>query len=284
MAGRAYAPYNSYSGNLAREKRRRFFIRLSVSMFCGVMLGGISAYALFYSGWLDVNSISINGLKSITEDQVSPTIKTMIEENVVPILRIRFQKNVLFFDPGPVKKAIIAQFPVIRTIEISKELPHKIIVDIIERNAWGTWCANGDSSSMPLRQSSGQATTSCRYFDEEGVLWGKSLRSSGVLLLNVEDLRKIEGQNKISPQLLAGIKELVAGLGNIDIKINKIEIPADFIGEFRTYTTRSYYLIFNINSSIKEQINVLRILLKEKGEGFNPQYIDLKIEGRAYFK
>src|SRR3989344_3293469 len=130
MAGRTYQPQNSYAGNLAREKRRRFFIRILVSVFCGAMLGGISAYALFYSGWMDINSISINGLKSVTEDQVSPTIKTLIEKNVLPILQIRFQKNVLFFNPKPVKEAILAKFSVIKGIEISKELPHKITVNI----------------------------------------------------------------------------------------------------------------------------------------------------------
>lgn len=263
-----YSGHNSYSGNLARKKRRRFFIRLLVSVFFGFMLGGASAYALFYSGWLEVNSISINGLKSVTEDQISLTIKAMIEKNVVPILNIRFQKNVLFFDPEPVQEAILAQFPEIKKVEITKELPHKIIVNITERVALGTWCSNEQ----------------CRYFDEEGVLWGKSLRSSGALLLNVEDLRQIEGQKKIGPQLLSGIKELVSGLENIGVKINKIEIPADSIGEFRVYTTRGYYLTLNIQSNIKDQINVLRILLKEKGESFNPQYIDLKVEGRAYYK
>src|SRR3989344_1950689 len=229
MTGRAYQPRNSYVDNLARERRRRFFIRLLASVFCGVMLGGVSAYCLFYSGWMDINSISINGLKSITEDQISPTIRTMIEKNVVPILNIRFQRNVFFFNPKPVKEAILARFPVIKAIEISKDLPHKITLNITERTVLGTWCLNN----------------SCHYFDEEGVLWGKALKSSGSLLLNVEDLRPNEGQAKIDTQMLAGIKEAVSGLQNIGVKINKIEIPQDSIGEFKIYTTRGYYLILS---------------------------------------
>ena len=267
MASGSYN-YSRYGDNLAREKWRRFFIRISIATFCGAMLGGISGYALFYSGWLDINSISINGLKSVTEDQVSPTIKTMIEKNVLPILRIRFQENVIFFDSDMAKESILAQFPAIKEVEIIKELPHEIIVNLTERVALGTWC---------LGQN-------CYYFDDEGVLWGKALRSSGSLLLNVEDLRKSDNSTKVDVQLLAGIKELISALENISIKINRIEIPADSIGEFRAYTTHGYYLILNMESSVKDQVTVLRILLKEKGEGFNPQYIDLKVEGRAYYK
>ena len=130
----------------------------------------------------------------------------------------------------------------------------------------------------------------CYYFDDEGVLWGKALRSSGSLLLNVDDLRPtVEGGStdssiKVDDQLLRAIKELTDELKNIDIKINKIEIPSDSIGELRIYTIRGYYLIVDIESSIKSQIDILRILLKEKGESFSPQYINLKVEGRAYYK
>ena len=229
MAGRTYQPRNPYVDNLARERRRRFFIRLLASVFCGVMLGGVSAYGLFYSGWMDINSISINGLKSITEDQISPTIRTMIEKNVVPILNIRFQRNVFFFNPKPVKEAILARFPVIKAIEISKDLPHKITLNITERTVLGTWCLNN----------------SCHYFDEEGVLWGKALKSSGSLLLNVEDFRQSEGRTKIDGQFLVGIKELTNELKNINLKINKIEIPKDSVGEFKVYNGLEREVLFS---------------------------------------
>ncbi|MBI2064929.1 MAG: FtsQ-type POTRA domain-containing protein [Candidatus Yanofskybacteria bacterium] len=284
MAGRAYQPRGSYVDNLARERRRRFFIRVLASVLCGVMLVGVSAYALFYSGWMDINSISVNGLKSVTEDQISPTIKTMIERDIVPILQIRFQKNVLFFDPEPVKNAILSQFPVIKSIDISKKMPHEIIVNIVERTALGAWCFDRGSSTSFDRAQDKSLTTSCQYFDEEGVLWGKALRSSGSLLLNVDDLRPSEGRTKADVQLLAETKELVNGLQGIGLKVNKIEIPQDSIGEFKAYINRGYYLILDTDSDIENQVNILRILLKDKGESFKPQYIDLRVEGRAYYK
>ena len=268
MAGRDYQPHNSYSGNLARKRQRRFFAKLTIFLVAGLISVAGLIYLFFFAPYLKITEKNINGLKSVEAGEVLSIVDLEVNKNILSFLGLKFLNNIVLFDSKFLKDKILAQLPVIRGVEIVKEYPHKISINITERTALGTWCLD----------------RGCYYFDEDGVLWGKALRSSGSLLLNVEDLRPAEGRVKIDIQMLAGIKELVSGLENIGVKVNRIEIPADSIGEFRVYTTRGYYLILNIESNIKDQINVFRILLKEKGEGFNPQYIDLKVEGRAYFK
>ena len=63
-------------------------------------------------------------------------------------------------------------------------------------------------------------------------------------------------------------------------------IPENSFDEFRVYTDRGFYLIFSLDSNIKNQTDVLRIFLDEKSKdpNFNPQYLDLRIDGRIYYK
>ena len=70
-----------------------------------------------------------------------------------------------------------------------------------------------------------------------------------------------------------------------NIRVNKIEIRPDSINDFYIYTTNGFYIIFNMEISIPKQIEVLKIFLAEKGQDFKPtEYIDLRIEGRVYYK
>ena len=51
-----------------------------------------------------------------------------------------------------------------------------------------------------------------------------------------------------------------------------------------------YYIIFSTDSDIKNQLDVLKIFLNDKTNnsapvgGFHPQYIDLRIENKIYYK
>lgn len=278
--------YNSYSDNLAREKRRRFFVRILVVIFCLVILIGAGIYAIFYSGWLDITSISFNGLRSVTQIEISSIIDSQIEKNIMSILNIRLYKNTLSFDPKAIEAAILNQFPVIKNVKVSKDFLHNIAIDITERTALGTWCFNNDGSTSFGKTQDKLFTISCRYFDEDGVLWGEALKSSGTLLLVVDDFRLTleDNQNRIESKLLEKIMETVKPLNDLDLKIRKIEITADSIDDFRAYLAQNYYLIFTTEFDINTQVKVLKIFLSNQSKDFNPEYIDLRIEGRVYYK
>ena len=265
-----YSGYNSYGDNLARGKRRRFFIRILMVLFCGVVLVGAGIYMFFYSGWLDITQTSLNGLTSITGEEIYASFNSIIQGDILPILDIQLQKNIFFFNPSPVRETILAQFPVIKDIKISKDFPHSVSIDITERTAIGTWCFNEE----------------CMYFDEEGVLWGKALKSSGTLLLIVDDLRLVseDSRNKIDNDLLEKILKTVETVKALELKVRRIEITQDSIGDFKIYTMQGYYLTFNTESDIDYQINILRIFLDDKPNDFRPEYIDLRVEGRIYYK
>ena len=70
------------------------------------------------------------------------------------------------------------------------------------------------------------------------------------------------------------------------IKTRSVTIPENSVDEFRVAAAGGYDILFSLDSDYKNQLSVLRIFLDQKGKdpAFDPQYLDLRIDGRVYFK
>ena len=63
MKSGVYPGYNSYGGILARKKQRRFLLWLLVAVVIILALAGSVVYLLFFSPWMKITNIEINGLE-----------------------------------------------------------------------------------------------------------------------------------------------------------------------------------------------------------------------------
>lgn len=261
--------YNKYGENLARKKRRRFYLWISGSI-SAVLIAGVSVfYILFYSNMMQITDISITGLKTIEASQFYESINSNLNQNALGINSLKPNKNILFFDTDSMRNEFIEKFPILKSLTIKKEYFHKIALEFSERSAIGSWCR----------------AESCYNFDDDGILWGKTAKSSGSLLLIIEDFRTTENNDKtINPELLNAIKSTYTELETINLKIKRIEIPADSIGYFKAYLTNDHQLLMSTENEIKNQIKTLEIFLSNQKSDFKPEYIDLRIDGRVYFK
>lgn len=261
--------YNRYCDNLARKKRRRFFISFLIGFIVTVAFVGSSIYLLFFSDWMKITIVKIDGLKTVDSGAIYSMVDSAKNEVFLNLIDLKPQSNILFFDNNKLRSNILTYLPVIEDVNIAKIFPHDLEINIKERTPVGTWCF----------------ISKCRYFDDSGVLWGEALRSSGSILLSIDDQR-IDDKNPVlaDKNFLESIKTAMGGLDNLGIKIKRIEIPDGKIGDFKVYTFSGYDLLFNIDSDISGQIEVFRIILDQKGKEFKPQYIDLRIDGRVYYK
>ncbi|OGN00567.1 MAG: hypothetical protein A3B91_01685 [Candidatus Yanofskybacteria bacterium RIFCSPHIGHO2_02_FULL_41_29] len=262
--------YNRYGDNLARKKRRYFFLKLviALSSILGVFM--LVIYVAFFSPFLQIQEVNIEGLKSVKSEEIFSIVDSFLNQVILEPISIKPQKNMFFLDEKLLVSQLKAQFPAVKEINIQKNYPHTVIVSINERTSWGTWCFNSED---------------CRYFDNEGILWGDSLRSSGALLLLVDDMRDYENQPRTIDQVfLDGVKSILSGLEELSIQTARLEIPIGSIEDVFVDTTENYRILFSVNSDIDNQIKVLKIFLADKDKGFEPEYIDLRIEGRVYYK
>ena len=154
-------------------------------------------------------------------------------------------------------------------MNIQRKLLHGLALNFLERKPSGIWCFK----------------ESCSYFDNDKVLWGQPAKSSGFIFLTVDDQR-LKTEPQIDSDFFEPIMEVAKSMSG---EINNIIIPEGSFNEFRVYTA-DYYVIFTTDFSIQNQLDVLKIFMNDKAktpqsaDGFHPQYIDLRIDGRVYYK
>lgn len=256
---------------LGRHAGRPFLFKL---IWCGVFLVILFAliiYLLFFSGFLEIQNIALSDSKETVRNQIIAEINSVL--NLAKFKFFKTQKNILFFDSSEFELRLLANLSFIKDLRIIKRFPHGLDINFSEKIPAGTWCFNGGR---------------CSYFDSDGSLWGNAVKSSGFLLLIVNDQRNNEnGRISLNGDVfLNPIMQISGYFKNLDLKIKDAVIPPDSLGEFRINTDKGYPVIFDVEADIAGQLESLRILLNERGKdpNFNPQYINLKIDGRIYLK
>jgi len=253
---------------LAEKRRRVWFLKILFFIGSAVALAGLSLYLLFFSGLLDIKNVFITGLDQVDQSEFEAELDAHLGSKWMSY--IESQKNLIFFNSNKFKAEALAFFPEIKEISINKNIPHSLNVNVVERNVAGIWCF--------------APSTGCKYFDEEGNLWGEAAKSTGFLILNIDDLRR--DIDRIDTKLLRSMMFISDYLKKINISISNFMIPEDFIGDLRVTTSRGYDLLLSVGPDTTGQLEVLGILLaqKQNDPDFKPQYIDLRINGRVYYK
>lgn len=253
--------------SMARKRNRRFAFKIFGWLFLLSAFTAGGGYLFFFTPVLQIRDVVVNGLEEHQRDAVLAYVNSMMDEQLFD--RIQVNKNILVFDSARVTAAFLAKFPELKSATAEKKMFHTLKFDFTQRTALGVWC-------------SGER---CVYFDDAGGTWGRPVRSSGFLLLTVQDLRS-SGKIEIAPDVLAAVKQVADIAPKLDIRIKKVTIPADFFNELTVLTNKGYVLLLSMDSNIPEQLRILGALLEKKRDdkSFAPSVIDLRIEGRIYYK
>lgn len=254
------------------RRHRRVFILKTVAIMAGTIfvVAGL-IYLFFFSKLFDVREVSFNGLDTINSDEFKVKINEQLDQKLFKFFPRR--NNILSVDTDGLEAKFSSAYPVFKTVTVKKKLPHGLVLNFLERKPSGIWCFR-DSGSVSF-------TSSCSYFDEDRVLWGESSKTSGFIFLTIEDRREREAR-QIDDDFFGPIMDVARSRAG---EIRNIIIPEKSFNEFYVFTS-DYYIIFTTEFDIKNQLDVLRIFLndKEKDPAFHPQYIDLRIDGRVYYK
>lgn len=268
-----------YADNVVSKRRQRLKLKIwSICLVLILTLGGV-VYGLFYTEWLRVNSIVLEGLSEQHKVQVRDLINNKLSRS---FLGIPVGQNLLFTSASSLQAELSEQFSFLKNVSVGKDYPHSFSVIGVERQAEGVWCFNvGDIEDTKL---------SCKYFDHDGIAWGGAMSSSGFLLLGVDDMRVSPDSEMDSLEVdigfLKAIQLVVPTLSEQGIKIKKVTIPKESFTEFDLNVNEGYVLKFSLDSNIQDQLEVYRIFREQKLKDIEPKpsYLDFRFDGRVYFK
>ena len=264
-----------YNDKLASKRRQRLHVK---TFFIGLVIiavaGGIG-YALFYAPWLKVTDISYEGL---TDGHQADVEKVIDKALGYKILGIPVGRDILFVRAGSLVADLTSQFSFIEDVSIQKDYFHTIKVTATERQAAGVWCFD---SSAPIPD--------CRYFDSGGITFGHAIQSSGVLLLNIDDMRVQSASVSLATvdsRFLKAIQIVVPVFTSQNVKVKNITIPVGTYTELDILVGENYIIKLSLDSDIQSQLDIFRIFRDQKitNGGLRPQYVDLRFDGRVYFK
>jgi len=142
-----------------------------------------------------------------------------------------------------------------------------------ERIAIGVWC---------------NIESSCFYFDKEGVIFEQAPKSSGSLILAIEDYRDFEaslGSTVLTREDISFFRESRGLLSrNFPFSVNKFTVSEK--SEFELVTSESWRVLLDKKESPEYQLSNLKYLLDEEvaARRFELDYVDLRLGNRLYYK
>jgi len=211
------------------------------------------------SSYLKIKNIEITG-------SINTEIKNKIDEF--------YGKNVLLFRPGKIKEDLMKEQSSIEDVEIIRGIPDTLKVQISVRTPAISW----------------KSQNKVYFIDSDGYIF--ELQSQDEYLQGDKKLPQIEdtknipielGTKAATPDFIEFILEVNQKLpSDFNIKVNNIKV-AETTFQIEIETDQGFRIIMNTMGNLENQIKALKKVLDEKRQDIK-EYVDLRIEGRVYYK
>lgn len=256
-----------------RKKRRR--IRLFLYVFLVILFCAAFLHILFFSGYFNARQISFSGTEVIAEDDARKVMNAVLDE---PVFFWSRRRNIFLFSSAEAERALGAYFSRIETVRVSKKFFTKeITVAIAERKPAGTACGKKEDSL-------------CFYFDKNGMLFAPAPAITGAAVLLVKDDNLPSSRalpfaqfTKESILFMQGAKKAAYDVAGASIASFSF---LNEYGDIEAITLEGYTVLFTMERDFFPQARIVKNLLaleiKEQVEKLD--YIDVRVEGRAYYK
>lgn len=245
-----------------RKRRQRpelrINLRAAVAMIVLVLLIG-----LWWRGF-SVRSIQVQGSHSYPSSLVTNGTQAALKTHW-------WWRNLMLLDTAGLQKALLASQPQVASLAINRHWPHQVDIKVTERNPNLEWLTAGQTYLL----------------SQEGIIVSNASQTR-LRLPAVEDTTNLPvklGDQVVTPGFVAFCLELVRLLPKQGLQVTKLQIPAT-TSEVDVVTNQGYLIKFdttrNVGGEVGDLTKVLNLL---KSQNKRPsQYIDLRINGAAYYK
>lgn len=192
----------------------------------------------------------------------------------------KVSKSIFLVNHKNLSKEILANFPEIEMVKISKKLFGTLNIEITERKPFGAFC--GYSSAENQKEK-------CFVIDETGIIFKPlpEMSENMLVLRNPLNLKELfTGEKVIAENVMAMISKIKKNMED-DWKINIEEAVISTPTRLDIKTSEKWQIYFNLESDINMQIEKVNLLLNNEisaDDRKNLNYIDLRFKDKAYYK
>lgn len=263
----------TYRDQYRFKKQKRLVRRALLNLLIFGAFSYATIYLLFFANGFDVRSIAIKGNETVPAEDLRTTINKSLDRK---IFFIAIRSNIFLAPLGGLEKAIAENYPKIEAPVMKRIFFHGLELTIKERKPTGIWCLNNQGD--------------CFYFDQNGIAFQKAPKTSGFLLLTVDDFRDRTIQLGKTIATDDWIKAVITARDTLwknNFQVDKFIIPVGSFDEFQTATSAGWKIFFSTKSDIKAQIDAAAGFIEQKltpDKLSKLKYIDLRIDDKIYFK
>lgn len=249
----------------------RFF-----AWFLVLVLIGVIGYMLFFSPFLRIKEIVIAGEDNLRNEEILPVVKGSLQGKYFDFLE---RDNFILASEKDIREGLLERFKRIESVEVAKEFPNKISVDIKERKSMLIFCDGA-----------------CWVIDEKGQVFMEADFSSNelgehdlIVLRNIQQKNIPKEDVYIENNLMQFAIEIKDKLkSELGIEIEKEYFtPALISGDLRIKTSEGWKIYFNKNLGTKKTFEMLKVILDnniDADKRADLDYIDLRVSNKAYYK
>jgi len=268
---------NIRTPRLVVSEIRLFLLKLSYNVLFLLLAVGI-VYFLFFSEWLQINKVMVEGNKSTDNKLILDSVEPFLHKKVLFL----FPSNNFFFVPTrQIEREIMANFKRIGKVKVSRGFPSSLAIRVEEKKAVLLFCSNGG----------------CVWVDEEGIAYNKSSYAEAL----ADSANVVIVQDNSNSDLVPG--KLVTSPDYVDFanklwrsfpeKMGKelafLSTPLPSAEEIRANSKEGFLVYFDTTVPMERSLALLqRVIeqeLKEKEGGVTClDYIDLRITDRVFYK
>jgi len=246
--------------NLRKKKRpilkNKFFWFSILAIFISIGL----FYFFFFSPVFEIKEIEAMNVNFSNKQEVEKVIQEKIESKFLFLKT----KNIFVFKRAVLEKELLEKFPAIQGLEITKKLPKKVLVKLIEKK--------------PI--AVGYFQNNYFFIDEQGIAFKQSktevipkalplIYFSNGLELGQSNIKEIDLKAVVEANEMIALK--------IGLEENYYLILDDRIE--LSLTDNSFVVYFNAEKDISRQVDDLFLILKEHIQpDQNIEYIDLRFD------
>ncbi|MBU3925917.1 FtsQ-type POTRA domain-containing protein [Patescibacteria group bacterium] len=256
-----------------KKKKRIIIIRLALIFFLILIIIALVVWS-FYLNYFRIKNIEIFGNSFIEKEKIIGNINSSISGKYFYLIP---KDNILITSKKEIINNLQNNFLRIKSTDIIKELPDKVIVTIKEREPVALLCED----------------KKCFFIDDSGYVFEESPFFSGDVFIKFIDKRENVGNlvsdGKLSFRLIPedefrNLINFLELLSKDGIKISDIILKNEDLYEL--YTIEGWYILLSKRIDFTIAFDNLKITLNSqiKEKRLDLEYIDLRLENKVFFK
>ncbi len=218
-------------------------------------------YGIFFSAFFEVKNIDLKGTNLVDGEKVKKVVQFALND----------ENNIFLYDSPMISKKIKENFPLISEVTIQKGIPDTIRVLVNERKPVIVW-QTGDKKYL---------------VDKEGLSYlGADANNSKDLPVIIDSQSiPVKLSDKVaSRNFIDFVRETIEKITpRTGLKIKELKIN-DTTFDLVVVTSDGFIVLFDTTRSSETELDDLHRVMSHLSRAKPKEYIDLRVEGWAYYK